>query len=171
MCKARVKEVLMLRSMEETRRLLLAHARLSHESPLGWKTRRRILRGHPKAEGSRWTSQRASRAIALRGRHRRGHPQLTVARALRGQHRRRQLTDREVEKGLPGTTHPSHYALPTDHCTFCGLCGVYRKQLRKCALQLRCPREPRNRYAGIARDKLLRGPEPHGRGWRQCMVQ
>ena len=97
-----------------------------------------------------------------------GHPDRRVARTMP---QRAFIADREVSEGPPGTIHPSHHAMQTDTYTFCCLCGVFGKQLRRCALHLRCPREPRNRIARTARDKLMSGFEPNGRGWgnwRRC---
>ena len=76
--------------------------------------------------------------------------------------------DREVPVGPPGTLHPSLYLLQTDTYTFCGLCGVYGKQLRRCALHELRLREPKKRYARYYRGKLLSGYEPSGKTWRRC---
>ena len=68
----------------------------------------------------------------------------------------------EVEEGPPGTIHPSHQLMQIEAYTFCAVCGVYGKQLRRSALHLRCLRRPKNRYAGMARDKLMSSIVPHG---------
>ena len=73
----------------------------------------------------------------------------------------------------PGNIHSTHYMLQVDQYVFCGVCGVYAKQIRRSQLHVPCPRAPKNRFARIARDKLLEGKEPEGRGWRctQAVVQ
>ena len=66
----------------------------------------------------------------------------------------------------PGNIHSTHYMLQVDQYVFCGVCGVYAKQIRRSQLHVPCPRAPKNRFARVARDKLLEGKEPEGRGWR-----
>ena len=73
----------------------------------------------------------------------------------------------EVEEGPPGTIHPPHQLMQIEAHTFCAVCGVDGKQLRRSALHLRCLRMPKNRYAGMARDRLMSGMVPHGRSWQQ----
>ena len=71
---------------------------------------------------------------------------------------------------VPGEIHPTHHMMQLEFYVFCGVCGVYAKQIRRSQLHLPCLRAPKNRYAKIARDKFLGGQEPHGRSWRktQC---
>ena len=73
----------------------------------------------------------------------------------------------------PGNIHSTHYMLQVDQYVFCGVCGVYAKQIKRSQLHAPCPRAPKNRFARVARDKLLEGREPEGRGWRctQAVVQ
>ena len=72
----------------------------------------------------------------------------------------------EDAPNLPGHIHKTYYMLQVDRYVFCGVCGAFAMQIRRSRLHMPCPREPRNRYAKIARDKLLEGREPEGRGWR-----
>ena len=72
-----------------------------------------------------------------------------------------------IQDLLPGTIHPSHHTLQTERYTFCGVCGVYGKQLRRSRLHLPCPWRPRTRDANRARCMLLSGFEPEGTGWRK----
>ena len=65
----------------------------------------------------------------------------------------------------PGRIHSTHQVIETKNYVFCAICGTYGKQLRRSQLRAVCPRRPRNRYAGIARDKLMLGEEPFGRTW------
>ena len=67
----------------------------------------------------------------------------------------------------PGQIHPSRHALQTDAYTFCGVCGVYEKQIRRTRLHIPCLRRPRNRDAHRARRLLLGGHEPDGQGWEK----
>ena len=67
----------------------------------------------------------------------------------------------------PGHIHRTQYMLQVDRSVFCGVCGVFAMQIRRSRFHFPFPREPRNRYARIARDKLLEGREPDGRGWRR----
>ena len=77
------------------------------------------------------------------------------------------MTEDEVEEGPPGTLHPTHQLKQIDAYTVCAVCGVYGKQLRRSALHLRCLFRPSNRFARLARDKLMSGMVPHGRSWQQ----
>ena len=79
-------------------------------------------------------------------------------------------SDQADKPNLPGHIHKTHYMLQVDRYVFCGVCGVYAMQIRRSRLHEPCPRAPRNRYAQLARDKLLEGREPEGRGWRRTQT-
>ena len=81
--------------------------------------------------------------------------------------------DEEVLRGArervlsPGKIHSTHQVMETQSYVFCCICGSYGKQLRRSQLHVECPRQPRNRYAAIARNKLMLGEEPFGRAWKK----
>ena len=83
----------------------------------------------------------------------------------------RTTEEHEITDGgpfVPGMIHSTHHVMQLDAYVFCGVCGVYAKQIRRSQLHQPCLRAPKNRYARIARDKFLGGQEPHGRTWRKC---
>ena len=88
-----------------------------------------------------------------------------------GQHGHQGVSAQDEREGTeeaplqPGCIHSSHQVMETQHYVFCALCGKYGKQLRRSQLRTVCPRGPRDRFAGIARDKLMVGEEPVGRTW------
>ena len=112
------------------------------------------------AGGRRWSiSQAVTPSTSQTSSRGRGMVRGTAARAS--------ITDDEVEEGPPGTLHPTHQPKQIDAYTFCAVCGVYGKQLRRSALRKCCVSRPSNRFARLARDKLMSGMVPHGRSWQQ----
>ena len=86
-------------------------------------------------------------------------------RVRRGQPASEDRAGAEDAPLLPGCVHSSHLVFETKHYVFCALCGTYGRQLRRSQLHTVCPRRPRNRFASIARDRLMVGDEPVGRSW------